>query len=411
MNTVRNEKYKVLERRSSTLHSTLYTIHSPKAFTLVELLTVIVIISMLAAISLVALNGAYTEAKIAKTRGTIAKLDAAIQQIFEEYEDRFGMINPDTSQISAAATALGWSGPLTSTQQAFVTESLKLHFIRDTMRMEMPDQWADVFDSTDTAVSPTAKAPIGSSSGSPGRLAFAGNSSIVADLSPVFSYYYSAYERYVNAGGDALGPNPAALLYLIIANLNPEALENFHGSEIADPDGDGFLKFVDAWGKPIQFIRWAPGFMGSDKQPDVLTKTDVTDFAAVLTTQWNDGPNAVTSAEWQDTTTISDPVRKRLVEEFQNALGRAWDPFDMEQIQRGWFLYPLIYSAGPDGISNYRTSTGIVTSPSIVPTSAANNLARGGLDPFANPWGMPDPNGTNGGHLDNIHNHRHAGGF
>ncbi len=56
---------------------------------------------------------------------------------------------------------------------------------------------------------------------------------------------------------------PSELLYLIISTANyggAPALELFRPSEIADPDGDGLLEFIDAWGKPIQWIRWPAGY-------------------------------------------------------------------------------------------------------------------------------------------------------
>jgi len=390
MNPIRNEKRRIRLRPSSTIHYSLFTIHSPKAFTLVELLTMIVIISMLAAISLVALSSAYTEAKIAKTRGTIAKLDAAIQQIFEEYEDRFETMSLSSTQVTAV-----FGASATDEQKAL----LKLHFIRDTMRMEMPQNWAEVFDSASAS----------STKDKLGPLPFTGTGSTAAAAEPaVLSYYYDLYKKFVNKGGNAeKGPNPAALLYLIIANLNPEALENFHGSEIAaDPDDDNLLMFVDAWGRPIQFLRWAPGFMGSDRQPDVLTKTGLTDWKDVRNTEWNGGPNAVSS------TTLAAAVPPSLRHEFNRACSNEGDPFDTEQYQNGWFLYPLIYSPGPDGIYNIYSDkdANAPTSPTgTVITIGGSTVTM--LDPFVDPWGIPDPNGTSGGHLDNIHNHRYAGGF
>ena len=46
----------------------------------------------------------------------------------------------------------------------------------------------------------------------------------------------------------------------------PEAKTMFSGSEIADVDGDGWKMFIDGWGNPIGFLRWAPG---ADRDSDL----------------------------------------------------------------------------------------------------------------------------------------------
>jgi len=378
MNTIRKEKRKVLEWHSFTLHSPLSTLHCPKGFTLVELLTVIVIISMLAAISLVALNGSYTEAKIAKTRGTIAKLDAAIQQIFEGYEEKFDAISPTDAQVSAAITALG----LTPADYSSVKARLKLHFIWDTMRMEMPTHWAEVRNPNNSysRVEP---------------IAYGGQA---VQAPEVFQYYYNVSPR----AGDPDGNGPAELLYLIIANLNPEALENFHGSEIGDADNNGLLEFVDGWGRPIFFIRAAPGFTGTDKQPDVVTNAGwLLGVAGNNDTTWTSLLGGTSMLDIPDSTWTGLGAFRWAVE---NA---APDPFDPGGVvNRSWFLYPVIVSAGPDGLFSTRWGRpdgGVLA----VPTDASH------VNPFNYPSGIPDVASGQSVlyHYDNIHNHRSAGGF
>jgi hypothetical protein len=46
----------------------------------------------------------------------------------------------------------------------------------------------------------------------------------------------------------------------------PEEMGQFSQSEIGDVDGDGMPEFLDGWGRPIMFLRCAPGFLGSDIQ-------------------------------------------------------------------------------------------------------------------------------------------------
>ena len=54
----------------------------------------------------------------------------------------------------------------------------------------------------------------------------------------------------------------AKCLYLLVTMGLEESdvLENFSPSDIGDPTGSGCNCFLDAWGKPIEFLRWAPGF-------------------------------------------------------------------------------------------------------------------------------------------------------
>jgi hypothetical protein len=73
----------------------------------------------------------------------------------------------------------------------------------------------------------------------------------------------------------------------------------FNQRDFADTDDDGMPEFIDGWGRPIGFLRWAPGFR-SDMQ-------------------------------------TGDPVNDH-------------DPFDPRKVDTlAYRVFPLIYSAGPDG--------------------------------------------------------------
>jgi hypothetical protein len=55
----------------------------------------------------------------------------------------------------------------------------------------------------------------------------------------------------------------AECLYLILSQMvdgDRAALEFFREDEIGDIDNDGMPEIHDAWGTPIRFLRWAPGF-------------------------------------------------------------------------------------------------------------------------------------------------------
>jgi len=322
-----------------------------QAFTLVELLVVGAIILILVALTLFAMSMVTASTKITKTRTTIQKIDTAMQHIFGTYEDKFVVIKKKV--------AADYPTPTFSEEEQ---QKIAAHFIRDTMRMEMPSSWAEVYDS---AVNPHT--PLG-----PIKIT---ETDYAVEESPLLKYYWKAYETAEKT------PNRAALLFLVIQNLHPEALEAFHGSEVADTDGDGLLEFVDAWGKPIQFLRWAPAFSDSDLQQDVLKMAG--DFPKT-------GPQSEKVTWWR--------AREiPLLDAMKRASANQPDLLDERTDTIGWFLYPLIYSAGPDGKYGI---TDEMMNGTVPQSPTAEN--EGILDPFMFPLGMPD--GSE--HFDNIHNHQ-----
>ena len=331
-------------------HGQLRFLAGRQAFTLVELLIVCIVIAILVALTLFAINKARNASKVTKTRATIQKLDVAMRQIFVSYEERFVHIKRMVAK----------KYPTLSNRDR---QKIAAHFIRDLMRMEMPQNWEEV---------KTNPLEI-----QPGRYAI--------EESPLLKYYRKAYEKAKDTNGALSDPSAfrAALLFLIIQNLNPEALEAFHGSEVADTNGDGLMEFVDAWGKPIQFLRWAPAFHGSDLQPDVF--------------EWLENPKydaAQDNTSWWTQCYPNDPRLLAAIEEAKeiqtDMLDEREDTIEWKKV--GWYLYPLIYSAGLDG--KYGIEEGENEPPAI------GN--EGILDPFRYPFGMP----VDSSHFDNIHNHQ-----
>jgi len=289
-----------------------------QAFTLVEMLVVCAIIVILAGLTLVVVSSVAHSAKVSKTRSTIRKLDTAMRQIIESYEDKFIDIKNKVAKEFPKTSAE--SDKEAQDRQA----AIAAHYIRDLMRMEMPQNVAEV-----------SQEPLAITYKDKDK----GKTYSAVEKSPLLNYYQKFdFTKTQNPS--------AALLFLIIQNLSPETLEAFHGSEVADTDGDGLLEFVDAWGKPIRFLRWAPAFSDSDIQKQEYLFPDPTD----------------------------------------ERTGAA-----------GWFLYPLIYSAGAD--EDY----GIIDDPAQLPPVDVDPVGVDGvLDPYKLPFGEP----LGSSHFDNIHNHQ-----
>lgn len=331
------------------------TAGSSTGFTLVELLVVTVIISILAGLTLTVVTVAQSEARIQRTRSTIAKLDAAVAEIYEKYDE----LNPSVDIDALFQTNLGEARKRTLRKQ------VQLHFIRETMRMEMPSGSSDVL--ANNIKRPPIHFLNAFQGQRPNFIAAATTDPRLQAKEPlVYQYYYNSLRNSTDEAEDS-----AECLFMIIANMNPEALTHFQGKEIGDKDGDGLLEFHDAWGNPISFFRFAPGLQFSEIQPDVVSGAGITGTA-----DWKYGPNDTNQGGY-------------LGANMNAAMDRRSDPF-IEAVGlttgdiRGWYLYPLIVSPGPDG------KYGLWIHTTRDPVTPAQTLITS--DPFVFPIGMPaDP--------------------
>lgn len=274
----------------------------PQGFTLVELLVSITVILTLAGIALVAVNATRQEARLARTKVTIAKIDHLIMARYESYRTRRVPVN-----------LTGLAGK----QAAEVRYRALLYM----MRMDMPERINDI--KTDANFSSPVPLPYGRHLPWSALAVQYGNRFNMHPASPDYQH--------------------GEMLYAVVTS-DPEARELFQDDEVRDVDDDGWPEFVDGWGMPIYWLRWAPGF---------TIEAGLSDIQA------------------------ADPVG-------------AHDPFDSHGVQSdAYHLIPLIYSAGPD--KKYGVNVG-------------NNVQFNG-NAFADPTiGGIDPSEGNAIY-DNVHNH------
>jgi len=251
-----------------------------RGFTLVELLVVITILSLMSGMFLVAYRGAAEESNIQKSRSTIQKISEVLNARMDEYSNYAVALRVISTGGSIPSNVGPVAGANAST--AVLRERARLLALRDIIRMEMPDHPDDIKCTTFWAGSRNSaqfKTFLETSLNQPiptglGNLAL-GSISVRNTLTS----RTRALMTRVSAGGlplsewDKVNAN-AELLFLIVEGSDfngSNAIELFGKSEIGDTDGDGLNEFIDAYGRPIRWIRWPAGFSGASRfYPDML---------------------------------------------------------------------------------------------------------------------------------------------
>lgn len=359
--------------RASTTHSRA----TRRGVTLIELLVVIMIIALLAALVLGVASVAGETARERHTEHMVARLHTLMTEYGETFKTRRVRLNPALEAQIDASTSLS------PADKGKAKALARLYAMREQLVMEIPDRWSDVLLNAVPPSNAAAAAPLFplylDSSGSTGAY---GRSTVSGAF--LRRYKQLAQNATTATQVEALTDNQGAeCLYMIITTAagDGEARTLFGENCIGDTDGDGAPEFLDGWGHPINFLRWAPGFE-SQIQLD----------ANVLA-----GPAQNVTANNVAWTT---------------AAAGDHDPFDMFRVDPLAFrLVPLIYSGGRDETFGIRLVKPHVTwqgvaNPNVIPNSlpllqpyALVNDTSDGTNVFL---GTQNTDGTA---TDNVHNH------
>lgn len=225
-------------------------------FTLIELLITISIVGIMAGMVLFVSYSAMEEAKAQKTRALVVKLDAIVKARWEAFktrrvpiqmEERWnddndnGTVDPtDGNGVVDPGEFLDING--NNVRDVFSIQQkakLRLDALHDLMRMELPERWSDVADNPVAPFEYVTAFKLQRTAASQGYL-----------------------QKYLVRRPSAEHQGAECLYMIVNANLPEEgdSREVFRASDIGDTDQDGFPEFLDGWGRPIYFLRWAPGF-------------------------------------------------------------------------------------------------------------------------------------------------------
>ena len=319
-----------------------------RSFTLVELLISISMIALLASMSMFALFGAMEGAKQTRTRAQIVKLNELISVKWDEF-----LARPIRLGLSPSLSPRAVAGSRAAA-------------LRELMRMELPDRITDIADGPVSSLKRPA-------------LHKAYERAVRGALGNSWYQNPQPFPAVTTTGQWSYAHQGAECLYLIVSMMRDgrsTGLDFFMESEIGDVDEDGMNEILDGWGRPIEWLRWAPGFAtlpGPDEGWGVYDFDDDQDGQKddIDERGW---PGSDDESELQSRDATASP-----------------DPFDPLKLDPRWVnptppnrqpygLYPLIYSCGKDG--EYAIQAEFDTDPTSTSTMNMFRYASVSNDPY-----------------------------
>lgn len=381
-----------------TMETTDKTMKS-RGFTLIELLAVMMIIAILAAISLGVQRASIVSARKSRTRATIMKIDTVVSSLYEKYQYRKVNVDDVLNSKSINLDLViddairddrlnGWTGYSFTNETGRVKAQymLRTMVLRDLLRMDMP------INRVEATVAPLAFAS--SVLTTDERLVVRDSERNRFRSGLNSSYQQLCYEYEVNPAASERFEPPqmvnAELLYLIVTNGDPETRATFSDREIGDTNGNGFNEFLDGWGNPIFFLRWAPGLTNSSRQPSPDQLDHFFTWRTALA-GYEVLPERADTSFYRDYMSNYEKC-SAFMDQYADPLNPMGLCSDQNIVARDWLLVPLIYSCGPDSMSGLNTN---------IPSDASIE--------FCNPYGEGYKNvgASDELFLDNITNHNY----
>jgi prepilin-type N-terminal cleavage/methylation domain-containing protein len=317
-----------------------YALNFRRAFTLVELMVTIVIISILASLTLAGLAGARNRSKVGKTESTIRKIDDLIKPLFDAYADR----RVDVGYLENASPSRPTAGDCPSCYRidgspipAKVAAWRILYAKRQLMCLELPESLLEMRTEREIDPLPTLPSNVR-------------NSAAIRRMARTFTLGSGTTQAQQSDRRQSLSvtmSSAESLVLTLVANATQgDEMELFREDEFGDTDRDGIREFLDGWQRPIFFIRWPSGFANYS----LAMNPDRLNFASL-------------SAARPD----------------------ALDLYRIDS-NSGFSLLPLIYSAGPDGGSDTGTQAngyGIYRASGVRLEPFSPFMPAGGINPPA----------------------------
>lgn len=364
-----------------------------EAFTLVEILVVLLIITILASMAFVVLGRTGEAAREAATKALMRQLQSALRERIEAFNDATASTvytDPDTpSKVRNALfrqkvseLQLWFSlSPANAMLTPPTGEQVEIYVRKTLFKGLFPQRRRDLYgydgvpqeingfpDDSPLLVRMYSGAPaIGNRIGDSWLGRGLVDSSNAAISLAAGSEYQSANTR------DDRHTESSELLYLALTagdvfGMPPTPLDGIDRNLIGDTDNDGNLEFLDGWGQPIKFYNW----------PTRLLKDDGMNYWTTLDVGANTYPTApllMANLPVQPPMAGSSPRRPVAGSVERHSMYR--DPQDMTKTMLRWNVYTAPYPAGPITGNPLSGSSLSISTFGLRTSTGANSTAQG----------------------------------
>jgi prepilin-type N-terminal cleavage/methylation domain-containing protein len=264
------------------------------AFTLVEILIALAIITLLVAMTAFMLGSVQQDARVQRTRVMINRINQALLPQYESFRER--PISLDNYTL-ASTTGLPIGTPVNPTPnineaksswkfQAVEAARMRLSIRRDLMRLELPDRIGDLFNvapgagpnpgtiipGTQLANGPVIQTGVVTARGQTYPFATSDNKTQIyinfASLAPPTPARTVNYWSLATANWNTSFQSSECLRMILLSTPSGagSGMDQVRATDVADTDSDGMQEILDAWQRPIEWLRWPAGYQDPNPQ-------------------------------------------------------------------------------------------------------------------------------------------------